>query len=129
MIKTKLIFSVGYDSFVYKKEKQMFNKKFVGELQLLNLLERELGLSGEFSTNKERQAEYLEYLSQKITDKNTFISESFNNDKIGVANELLKWRDELKVMNKEERITINIAGRNYPLLVKTDELDLFKRKF
>ena len=99
MIKTKLIFSIGYDSFVYKEEKNLFNKKFVGELQLLSLLERELGLSGEFSTNKERQAEYLEYLSQKINENNSFISESFNNDKIGVANELLRWRDQLKLMN------------------------------
>ena len=29
-------------------------------------------------------------------------------------------------MNKEERITINIAGRNYPLLVKTDELEVIR---
>ena len=99
MEKTKLIFSVGYDSFVYKKKKKMFNRKFVGELQLLSLLERELGLSGEFKNNKERQAEYLEYLSKKIAEKNTFISESFGNDKIGVANELLRWRDQLKQMN------------------------------
>lgn len=26
-------------------------------------------------------------------------------------------------MNKEQRITINIAGRNYPLLVKSNELE------
>ncbi|TXB66157.1 PD-(D/E)XK nuclease family protein [Vicingus serpentipes] len=99
MIKTNLIFSTGYDSFIYKTEQDLFNKKFVGELQLLSFLERELGLSGEYISNKERQAEYLEYLSKEIEGKNSFISESFNNDNVGVAKELLKWRDELKLCN------------------------------
>lgn len=99
MNKIKLIFSVGYDSHVYKTNKKLFNKKFVGELQLLGLLERELGLSGIFKSNKERQAEYLEYLTKTIGVKDVFISKSFSNDNIGVANELLKWRDQLKLSN------------------------------
>jgi hypothetical protein len=99
MKKTTLVFSIGFDSFVYKNKDGLFNKKFVGELQLLSLLERELGLSGEFKTNKERQAEYLEYVTKEIEGKDVFISESFKNDNIGVANELLKWRDQLKLCN------------------------------
>ena len=99
MIKTKLIFSTGFDSYVYKTDNKLFNTKFVGELQLLSFLERELALSIDTVGNKERQAEYLEYISKEIESKDTFISESFNNDSIGVANELLKWRDQLKLCN------------------------------
>jgi hypothetical protein len=99
MKKTALVFSIGFDNFVYKMNEGLFNKKFVGELQLLGLLERELGLSGEFKTNEERQAEYLEYVTKEIDGKMVFISESFKYDAIGVANELLKWRDQLKFCN------------------------------
>jgi hypothetical protein len=84
---------------VYKSETKLFNKKFIGELQLLGILERELGLSGEFLNIKERQSEYLEYLTKEISGKDLFISASFKNDSIGVANELLRWRDQLMLCN------------------------------
>lgn len=92
----KLIFSSGFDSYVYKKGHSFIDKKFVGELQLLTLLERELGISGDFKKQKEREAEYLESLGAYLSKhKETCISKSFKNDPIGVSKELLRWRDQL----------------------------------
>lgn len=95
----KYIFSQGFDSFVYKTTTNIFNAKYIGELQLLGILERELGLSGEFKSNEERETEYLEVLSKYLKTNNTFISDSFYKDEIGVTKELLRWRDQLKFIN------------------------------
>lgn len=128
MSKLKLMFSIGFDSFVYKSETKLFNKKFIGELQLLGILERELGLSGEFLNIKERQSEYLEYLTKEISGKDLFISASFKNDSIGVANELLRWRDQLMLCNWNfskgisERLDLLAAIElNYPLSTGTSD--------
>jgi len=108
MSKVKLTFSVGYDSLVYIKDKNLFNHKFVGELQLLAYLERELGLTGEFLSEKERQAEYLGFLMEEQSNDNfVFIATSFEKDKIGVANELLLWRDQLKMCDWDFKKSIS----------------------
>lgn len=96
---TIIHFSLGFDSHVYKDNANLFDEIYIGAIQLLGVLERELGLTGEFKTTKERQAEYLEFLTQEIIGKKLFITESFSNDNIGVANVLLKWRDDLKFSN------------------------------
>jgi hypothetical protein len=128
MSKLKLVFSIGFDSYVYKSETKLFNKKFIGELQLLAILERELGLSGEFLNIKERQSEYLEYLTKEISGKDLFISASFKNDSIGVANELLRWRDQLMLCKWNfskgisERLDLLAAIElNYPLSTGTSD--------
>jgi hypothetical protein len=96
----KLYFSKGFDRAVYKKNKYLFNEIFIGEQQLLNILERELGLTGIFKPKKEREIEYLAALRRyHDVNRESFISGSFRADDIGTARELLRWRDELKLMN------------------------------
>jgi len=99
MNKMQIVFSSGFDTYSYKKDKRLFNKKFVGELQLLSILERELGLRGKYKSIKEREIEYLDILNDYHKNQNSFIFESFKKDPIGISKELLRWRDQLKLAN------------------------------
>lgn len=99
MQQINLIFSMGFDSNVYTQNQTFFNRKFVGEKQLLLLLERELGLSGVFVSEDERRDHYHKYIELVSLERKTFISDSFELDSKGVSKELLAWRDYLKLSN------------------------------
>ena len=90
---------MGFDSNVYTQNQTFFNRKFVGEKQLLLFLERELGLSGVFVSEDERRDHYHKYLELVLMERKTFISDSFELDPKGVSKELLAWRDYLKLSN------------------------------
>ncbi|MBI9062755.1 MAG: PD-(D/E)XK nuclease family protein [Marinilabiliaceae bacterium] len=107
MHKLKLIFSHEFVNPVYKHSKNHINVKFVGEIQLLSLLERELGMSGIFKSNRERENEYLRALKELVQVGETFISKSFAEDEIGVSKELLMWRDQLKLANWDFKTQIS----------------------
>ena len=96
MNKMKLVFSIGYDSFVYKAGEVEFNQRYVGELQLLNLLERELGIYRIYKTDKDRIALYSECL--KANKSNSFFEKSVLSDGLSTAKQLLLYRDELVLL-------------------------------
>jgi len=70
-----------------------FNSPVVGRLGLLGLLELHLGLAGPSVARSQRVAAYLGLLRQ-ADDGERFYSKSLQADEMGVASELLAWRDE-----------------------------------
>ena len=67
--------------------------KVVGMAGLLDLLSLHNGLSGRFASDGERAAAYLSDVG-KCTE-GSWIEESFKNDRLGVSQRLLEWRDSL----------------------------------
>ena len=92
-------FSSAFDNGVFPplhKQNLKPNERFVGEKGLLNILERELGISGIYEDNSARVILYKQALSDYIKKgNNPFYKVSFERDEVSVAEELLKWRDEL----------------------------------
>jgi hypothetical protein len=70
-----------------------FNSPVVGRLGLLGLLELHLGMAGPPVARSQRVAAYLGHLRQ-ADDGERFYSKSLEVDEMGVASELLTWRDE-----------------------------------
>jgi hypothetical protein len=70
-----------------------FNAPVVGRQGFLDLVELHLGLAGPKVTRTRRVAAYLRHLRQ-ADDGHTFYSESLKVDDVGVASELLHWRDQ-----------------------------------
>lgn len=70
-----------------------FNSPVVGRLGLLGLLELHLGLAGPSVARSQRVAAYLGHL-RKADDGKRFYSKSLQADEMGVASELVGWRDE-----------------------------------
>ncbi len=76
---------------------------FVGPLRFIDLLETHLGLSVQWATAIERVNDLVEKL-QTIPEKDQgFWKNSFSVDAIGVARELLCWRDELMLSGWDGR--------------------------
>jgi hypothetical protein len=72
------------------------NKTWMGPLGLLGFLEREMGLTGSFPDAIDRANRYSQALKKHLEENPTvFYAESFNTDEIGVAKDLLGWRDEM----------------------------------
>jgi hypothetical protein len=69
-----------------------FNEPVVGRQGLLGLIELYLGLAGPIVTRPRRVAVYLRHLRQ-ADDGHRFYSRSLQVDEVGVASELLDWRD------------------------------------
>lgn len=70
-----------------------FGAPVVGRQGMLGLLELFLGLAGPSSTQSQRVAAYLGCL-RAADDGERFYSKSLEVDEMGVASELLSWRDE-----------------------------------
>ena len=70
-----------------------FNASVVGRQGFLDLVELHLGLAGPKVTQTRRVAAYLRHLRQ-ADDGHRFYSESLKVDDVGVASELLHWRDQ-----------------------------------
>lgn len=70
-----------------------FGAPVVGRQGMLSLLELYLGLAGPATTRAQRVAAYLGCL-READDAGRFYSKSLQADEMGVASELLAWRDE-----------------------------------
>ncbi len=92
-------FSPSFDEGVYPLPEDMelnTNERYAGATGLLNLLERELGLTGVYCDNDERNLLYKKALKNHLTTHPTvFYNQSFEQDELAVAERLLAWRDEL----------------------------------
>lgn len=88
----KLIFSTSFSGRIFKNQSTT-GERYIDRIQLLTILEREIGLYKEYISEEERLKCYLTALdSQK---KGTFYEKSLKNDQYKVTKELLFLRDEL----------------------------------
>lgn len=74
-------------------QESRFGAPVVGRLGMLGLLELYLGLAGPSVTRSQRVAAFLGCL-RTANDRERFYSKSLQADEMGVASELLTWRDE-----------------------------------
>jgi ATP-dependent helicase/nuclease subunit B len=88
----KIIYSNTYEGQLYI-ETSTSDTRYMGGLQLLTILERELGLCKTYLSNEERLKLFTECL--KKNDLNAFYHESLQADQYRVGKELLSLRDEL----------------------------------
>lgn len=88
----KIIYSNIYDGQLFV-DSLSTDCRFVGSLQLLEIIERELGLYKTYSNNEERLKIFSECLNMNA--QNSFYNESLSADQYRVGKELLKIRDEL----------------------------------
>jgi hypothetical protein len=76
-----------------------FNKAVVGPLGLLSILERDLGLSGDYMDAMFRVTWYSVALKEHlVTESDAFYAKAFSSDEMGVARDLLTWRDDLVML-------------------------------
>ena len=72
----------------------LFGAKVVGPLGLLSELEERLGLAGVYPGEVERVVLYVRAMREALKKKpDLLFGPSFNNDEIGTAQTLLRWRD------------------------------------
>ncbi|HDR52909.1 MAG TPA: hypothetical protein ENN90_15025 [Mariniphaga anaerophila] len=96
-----ITFGIHFDQGVYidysnPKNAVSFNKLIAGPLGLLNIIERDLGLSGSFLSEMERKVRYREIIARYLSeDSSALIKHSFEIDPEGVTSELLQFRDQL----------------------------------
>lgn len=97
----KLIFSPYYDGNCYAgnpaENKCVLGTKYVGSLGLLDELELRAGLSRGETSPMQRVIAYCNAIREVLSKpKGTpFYQHSFENDPLGVAQQLLRWRDAL----------------------------------
>ena len=105
----KLIFSPYYDGNCYAgnpaENKCVLGTKYVGSLGLLDELELRAGLSRGETSPMQRAIAYCNAI-REVLDSKPFYQKSFENDPLGVAQQLLRWRDALCMAgwNKETNI-------------------------
>ena len=96
----KLIFSPYYDGNCYagNPKKCVLGTKYVGPLGLLNELELRAGMSRGETSPMQRAIAYSKAIREVLDSKpspESFYQQSFKNDPLGVAQQLLRWRDAL----------------------------------
>ena len=98
----KLIFSPYYDGNCYAgnpgKNQCVLGTKYVGPLGLLDELELRAGLSRGETSPMQRAIAYCNAIREVLANNPTpkpFYQQSFENDPLGVAQQLLRWRDAL----------------------------------
>ncbi len=98
----KLIFSPYYDGNCYAgnpdKNQCVLGTKYVGPLGLLDELELRAGLSRGENSPMMRAIAYCNAIQKVLDSKPSskpFYQQSFENDPLGVAQQLLRWRDAL----------------------------------
>jgi hypothetical protein len=75
------------------------NVTWIGPLGLLGFLEREMGLTGSFPDTIDRANRYSLALKKHLeVNPAAFYAGSFTTDEMGVAKDLLGWRDELVLL-------------------------------
>ena len=98
----KLIFSPYYDGNCYAgnpdKNQCVLGTKYVGPLGLLDELELRAGMSRGETSPMQRAIAYCDAVHKVLDSKpssDPFYQQSFENDPLGVAQQLLRWRDAL----------------------------------
>lgn len=98
----KLIYSPYYDGNCFagnpEKQKCTLGTKYVGDIGLLNELELRAGLSRGDVSPMRRAIKYCNAIQQVLNGNpslDPFYKQSFQNDPLGVARQLLSWRDAL----------------------------------
>lgn len=98
----KLIFSPYYDGNCYAgnpaKQQCVLGTKYVGPLGLLDELELRAGMSRGETSPMRRATGYCNAIRKVLANNPTseqFYQQSFKNDPLGVAQQLLRWRDAL----------------------------------
>ena len=113
----KLIFSPYYDGNCYAgnpaEGQCKLGTKYVGPLGLLNELELRAGLSRGETSPMQRAIAYCNAIHKVLSKpKGTpFYLDSFKNDPLGVAQQLLRWRDALCMAgwNKDKELPNNLS--------------------
>ena len=128
-----LIFSPYYDGNCYagnpEKNKCELGKKYVGPIGLLNELELRAGLSHGETTPMQRAIAYCNAI-EKVKDSTPapFYQQSFENDPLGVAQQLLRWRDALCMAgwNEETQLPTGLStdGKN-----RLTDMQAIEKKF
>lgn len=95
-----LIFSPYYDGNCYAgnpdKDQCVLGTKYVGPLGLLDELELRAGMSRRETSPMQRAIAYCNAIHKILDIKpEPFFKQSFKNDPLGVAQQLLRWRDAL----------------------------------
>ena len=108
-----LIFSPYYDGNCYAgnpAEKQcVLGTKYVGPLGLLNELELRAGMSRGETFPMQRAIAYCNAIHSVLDNKPSskpFYQQSFENDPLGVAQQLLRWRDALCMAGWDKKTTL-----------------------
>jgi len=85
-----------YLDYSWEENQTSFDRQIVGPLGLLDLLERDLGLSGNFPSLLERRVKYQDILGKYLKNNpGNLFDASFAVDPQGVTSELLRCRDQL----------------------------------
>ena len=90
--KMKVTFGIELDGYESLCPSNTVGEVTVGPLGLLNILETQLGLTGNWPSEALRVVQYLHCL-RSINNGARFYSQSLVNDEIAVARSLLSWRD------------------------------------
>lgn len=98
----EIIFNPFWGNHVYidiKKDAPVLGKKYAGAYELIGELRLRAGLTSVVVDNMERIAHYMNAITAALNDEKDSYAEifrtSFDNDRLGVATTLLKWRDTL----------------------------------
>lgn len=109
----KLIFSPYYDGSCYAgnpaKQQCVLGTKYVGPLGLLDELELRAGLSRGETSPMMRAIAYCNAIHTVLDNKPSsepFYQQSFKNDPLGVAQQLLRWRDALCLAGWDKKTTL-----------------------
>jgi len=119
----KLIYSPYYDGNCYAgnpaKNACVIGEKYVGSLGLLDELELRAGMSRGDISPMQRAIAYCNAIHKFMANNPTskpFYKESFDNDPLGVAQQLLRWRDALCMAgwNKDTTLpnSLSADGKN-----------------
>ena len=109
----KIIFSLYYDGNCYAGNpdngKCELGTKYVGPLGLLDELELRAGLSRGETSPMQRAIAYCNAIRDVLANKpatETFYQQSFENDPLGVAQQLLRWRDAMCMAGWNKNTTL-----------------------
>lgn len=130
----KIVFSPYYDGNCFAgnpvKKGCVLGTKYVGTFGLLNELELRAGLSrGDVSTMN-RTIEYCNAIQKVLAGQPSpepFYQQSFENDPLGVARQLLTWRDALTMAGWSAQTTLptNLSADGHKRLSDLQEIEQY----
>lgn len=129
----KLIFSPYYDGNCYAgnpdNNQCVLGTKYVGPLGLLDELELRAGMSRGETSPMQRAIAYCNAI-RKVLEKNPnpkpFYQQSFENDPLGVAQQLLRWRDALCMAGwNEDTELLNLSADGQKRLKDLQSIETF----
>ncbi|MCX6306919.1 MAG: PD-(D/E)XK nuclease family protein [Bacteroidetes bacterium] len=92
-----------------------FNVAYLGPMGLLGYLERMLGLTGNYPDATDRATRYAAALRKHLPeDPGAFYAKAFETDEMGVAKDLIRWRDDLVLLGWK-----TLAAEGQPARLKT----------